>query len=344
MPPPSPVWTSQSLVATQHRAVSCTSLVRGAGITLPQMVEHTACLPFDDWADQLRVPQRLRVLVWRPGRPRPAGLADVTFFVPAYLGGAAALEPLTALPRLKVLQILSAGYEDVVPQVPAGVTLCNARGVHDASTAELAVALCLASLRGLPDAVRAQADRRWAHQTRPALADRRVVVVGAGAVGRAVARRLAPFECGVVLVGRSARAGVTAVGQLPALLPRADVVVLAVPLTPQTAGMVDAAFLAGLPDGALVVNVSRGQVVRTGDLLAELQTGRVSAALDVTDPEPLPAEHPLWQAPNVLLTPHVGGDTTAFRPRADRLVEDQLHRLVDGRPLRNVVSIPEVAS
>jgi phosphoglycerate dehydrogenase-like enzyme len=217
------------------------------------------------------------------------------------------------------------------------VTLCNARGVHDASTAELAVGLVIASLRGFAGFVRSQDQHRWEHTYRPALADRRVVVVGAGSVGHAIAARLAPFEADVVLVGRRARDGVASVDSLPALLGEADVVVLAVPLTAQTRGLVGADFLALLRDGALLVNVARGPVVDTDALVRELQSGRLLAGLDVTDPEPLPPGHPLWSAPGVLISPHVGGDTSAFLPRAWRLLRAQLARYAAHEPLAHVV-------
>jgi phosphoglycerate dehydrogenase-like enzyme len=229
----------------------------------------------------------------------------------------------------------------VLPHLPPGVTLCNAGGVHDASTAELAVGLILARLRRLDDAARAQAEARWTHGRYDALADRTVLVVGYGGVGTAIAARLDPFEVETIRVARRARPGadpaVHGMAELDALLPRADVVVLACPLTPETRGLVDAPFLARMRDGALLVNVARGPVVDTDALLAELVSGRLRAALDVTDPEPLPPDHPLWRAPGVLISPHVGGNTSAFLPRARRLVGAQVRRWAAGEPLRHVV-------
>jgi phosphoglycerate dehydrogenase-like enzyme len=214
--------------------------------------------------------------------------------------------------------------------------------VHEASTAELALALILASLRGIPGFVRAQDRGVWQGGFRPALADKNVLIVGYGSIGSAIEDRLAPFE--VARVARVARSGrTTARGpvhpltDLPALLPDADVVVLSTPLTEATRGLVNAGFLARMKDGALLVNVARGAVVDTKALLAELESGRITAALDVTDPEPLPADHPLWHAPGVLVTPHVGGPTSAFRPRAERLLVGQLHRFVNHEPPANVV-------
>jgi phosphoglycerate dehydrogenase-like enzyme len=172
------------------------------------------------------------------------------------------------------------------------------------------------------------------------LADRTVLILGYGSIGEALERRLNVFECDVIRVARRARAGVHPISELPELLPRADVVVLLTPATEETRGMVDAKFLARLKDGALLVNVARGVVVDTDALLAELSTGRIRAALDVTDPEPLPAGHPLWTAPNVLINPHRGGASTAFAPRVARLVRAQLERYVRGEPLINVVAGP----
>ncbi len=263
------------------------------------------------------------------------------FVVLPYIGASGVLGRLAELPSLRVVQTLTAGYENVLPHLPDGVALATAAGVHDASTAELAVGLTIAALRGFPDFVRAAERGVWVSGTRPALADRRVLIVGAGGVGSAIADRLAPFEVSLTRVGTRARdddrGHVHASGELADLLPRHEVVVLAAPLTDATRGMVDARFLAAMPDGALLVNVSRGPVVVTDALLAELTSGRLLAALDVTDPEPLPPDHPLWRAPNVLISPHVGGDTTAFPPRARALLRDQLERYAGGRPLRNVV-------
>ncbi len=300
--------------------------------------DRLVCVPFDDWADHVDPPEGLELVVWRPGRPWPDRVAEVTFYVPEYMGPTEALTALRELPGLQVVQTLTAGYDDVLAHCPAGVVVCNAAGVHDASTAELVVGLILASLRGFAGFAEGQRLGEWRHVTRPALADRRVVIVGAGSVGRAVAGRLAAFEVELTLVGRRARAGVVGVDRLPELLSVADVVVLTVPLTDETHRMFDAAALARLPDGALLVNASRGPVVDTDALLVELNRGRLAAALDVTDPEPLPLGHPLWSAPGVVITPHVGGDTSAFLPRAWALLRDQLTRYAAGTPLRNVVS------
>jgi phosphoglycerate dehydrogenase-like enzyme len=244
---------------------------------------------------------------------------------------------MARMPRLRVVQTLTAGYEHLLPYLPDGVTLCNAGRLHDTSTAELAVALMLAARRGIPDFVRGQDAGQWRHRRWESLADATVLIVGYGGIGAAVARRLAGFEVEVLRVARRPRPGVAGLAELPELLSRSDVVVICVPLGEATRGMVDAGFLARMRDGALLVNVARGAVVDTGALVPEVLAGRLRAALDVTDPEPLPAGHPLWTAPGVLLSPHVGGDSTAFLPRAHRLIVDQLRRLAAGEPLHHAV-------
>jgi len=296
-------------------------------------------------------------LVWLPFEPErlgepPAGLRyeridpddlpesrdEVAFYVLAYRFRPADGEALATLPRLQVVQTLTAGVEHIRGYVPDGVTLCNGRGIHDTSTAELAVGLIVSSLRGIPEFVRAQERAEWSPERRESLADKQVLIVGYGQIGEAIEARVRPFETEVVRVARRSRDGVHAIEELPDLLPHADVVVLIVPGTDQTTGLFDAAMLARMKDGALLVNVSRGSVVETDALLAELQSRRIHAALDVVDPEPLPAEHPLWQAPNLLLVPHVGGNSTAMQPRAFRLVREQLARFAAGEQLANVMT------
>ncbi|MFE9775976.1 2-hydroxyacid dehydrogenase [Streptomyces sp. NPDC005931] len=285
---------------------------------------------------------------WDGGEDFPADPADCAFYVVPYMKPSGiGTRPMPRMSAVRVVQTLSAGTDHVEPglrHLPPGVRLCNARGVHEASTAELTLALILASLRGIPDFVRAQDEGQWLGGFRPALADRTVLIVGYGSIGSAIEDRLVPFELArVARVARSerttARGPVHPLTELPSLLPEADVVVLSTPLTETTRHLVDAAFLTRMKDGALLVNVARGGVVDTKALLTELETGRITAALDVTDPEPLPAEHPLWRAPGVLISPHVGGPTSAFLPRAKRLLVDQLHRFVNQEELRNVILV-----
>jgi phosphoglycerate dehydrogenase-like enzyme len=296
------------------------------------------CLPD---AEAIRLVGALRegveVVAW-DGRGAPP--ADVEFWVPTFLLADAALRDaaLAAMPKLQVIQLVTAGAEMWTGHVPDGVLLCDGRGVHGGSTAEWVLTAILSVLREFPRFVRDQDARRWDPATTDELAGKRVVVIGAGDLGEHVELRLRAFQASPIMVARRARDGVHSVDELPDLLPSADIVVLVVPLTPQTRGMVDERFLAALPDGALVVNAARGPVVVTDALVAELSAGRLHAALDVTDPEPPPADHPLWTAPNLLLTPHVGGSVRGFPQRAYRLVRDQILRYVAGEPLINVVT------
>lgn len=292
----------------------------------------------------LDAPPGVRLVEWGMATDLPPDVAREVdgVVVPHYLADPAAFARLHVLPRLSFVQLPSAGYEHVLPHLPAGVVLGNGRGVHDDETAELAIALVLASLRGLDECLRQQANAVWVTRTRPSLADRRVMVLGHGSVGSAIADRLEPFHVDLVRVARTARdeptGHVHGTDELAALLPAVDVVIVIVPLTPDTEGLVDAEFLARMPDGALLVNVARGKVVDTSALLAELESGRLRAALDVTDPEPLPADHPLWRAPGVIITPHEGGNTTATSSRMVALVQSQLVRLAAGQLLANVVA------
>ncbi|MEV6927138.1 2-hydroxyacid dehydrogenase [Dactylosporangium sp. NPDC051485] len=268
----------------------------------------------------------------------PSEPGDVAFWVPPFLARSEVTMLAARMPRLRVVQLLSAGADAWAGRLPADVSLCDARGVHDSSTAEWVVGAVLAHVRDLPLFARAQERGEWAYRRTDELAGKRVLIVGAGSIGRAVEARLAPFEVTVTKVARRARPGVHGVEELPELLPHADVVVLLVPLTEQTRGLVSRDFLARLGDGTLLVNAARGPVVDTDAVTAEARTGRIGFATDVTDPEPLPPDHPLWRMPNVLITPHVAGSVPGLLGRAYALAAAQLRRFVAGEPLENVVT------
>jgi phosphoglycerate dehydrogenase-like enzyme len=275
--------------------------------------------------------------VWKGGEFPPSA-DEVEFAVtPPGFNNPEITRKLVTLPRLTTIQILSAGADYILPLIPAHITLCNARGAHTPATAEWTAGAIIASIRNFPRFLAGQQAGHWDPAVSDTVAGKRVLIVGYGSIGEAVERRLAGWEVTIDRVARRARDGVHAIGELPGLLPSADVVVILVPATEETRGLVDAQFLKTMKDGALLVNAARGKIVDTDALLAELTAGRLRAALDVTDPEPLPDGHPLWSAPGLLLTPHVGGNVRGFRARAYQVVKEQLGRLAAGQPLLNVV-------
>ncbi|MGH8862999.1 MAG: 2-hydroxyacid dehydrogenase [Jatrophihabitantaceae bacterium] len=299
----------------------------------------TVCVPSPSARDQIEpVPDGVRMLVWDGTGDPPDGIADTEFLLGGYMDGPLAETVLGRLRNLRVIQLLSAGVETWLPLVPDGVTLCNGRGVHGRATAELAVTGILAIVRKLPFFLAEQADGRWTERRTEDVDGKRVLVLGAGEIGTHIAAALEVFGATTTFVARTARDGIRAVGDLPALLPDADILAIALPMTEQTRGLVDAGALALLPDRAIVANVARGAILDTGALAAEVvAAGRLRAFLDVTDPEPLPDGHPLWHAPDVVITPHVGGGTDGWQRRGYRLVREQLERYAAGEALVNVV-------
>jgi phosphoglycerate dehydrogenase-like enzyme len=265
-------------------------------------------------------------------------LTQVDMYVPSYMGGANALSYAAKMPNLKILQMLNAGYDDAMAYLRPGLTLCNARGVHDASTAELAVGLAIASRRGFAEFIREQATGTWNHRRFPALSDSKVGIIGFGSIGKEVARKLSGFDVSITAFTQSGRDGTVKIDDLDKHLPQLDIVILILPLSDSSRHMFNAARLASMKDGALIVNVARGPIIETEALIKELNSRRIYAALDVTDPEPLPQGHPLWSAPNLIVVPHVGGNSEAFEPRGRALIESQLKLLAAGSPLEHVVA------
>jgi len=265
-------------------------------------------------------------------------LSQIDFYVPLYMGGAKALSYAAQMPNLKTLQMLNAGYDDALAYLRPGLTLCNARGVHDASTAELAVGLAIASRRGFPEFMREQIAGRWSHHRTSALSDSKIGIIGYGSIGKKIAKNLSGFEVSITAFTQSGRDGSLTIDQLDAHLPALDIIILILPLSDSSRHLFNAKRIAAMKDGALLINVARGPVVETDALVKELNSGRIFAALDVTDPEPLPAGHALWSAKNLLLVPHVGGNSDAFEPRGRALVESQLKLLAAGSPLEHVVA------
>jgi phosphoglycerate dehydrogenase-like enzyme len=270
------------------------------------------------------------------GGDYPSDPGDVVFWVPPFTSRTPA-EMLEDMPRLKAVQLLSAGAETWAPFMPEGVALCDNRGAHTEATAEWVMAAALASVRRFDVFVRRQEARDWAPMRTGTLWGKTALIVGAGSIGESVARRFAASGMEVLKIARTARPGVGTLADLPELLPKADVVVIIVPLTAATEGLVDAGFLARMHDGALLVNAARGKVVDTAAITAEVASGRLRCALDVTEPEPLPADHELWALEGALITPHVGGAIDGFMERCYPQVGDQIRRLTAGKPLENVV-------
>ena len=279
----------------------------------------------------------VRAIRYRPEAPLPAEAEGAEVLVAPFNANDEFVEALGRMRALRLVQLLTAGAETWIGRLPDGVALSDGRGAHGGATAEWIVAALLAVYRHLPRFTAAQADERWDYHMTEELAAKRVLVVGAGDVAEQTVARLAPFEVTTTLVGRRARDGVHPVDEVAALLPHHDACVVVVPLTDATRGLVDAAFLAAMPDGSVLVNAARGPVVDTDALVAELTAGRLRAALDVTDPEPLPAGHPLWSAPGLLLTPHVAGSVPLAVDRAFRIAAEQIRQFAGGNTPSNLV-------
>ena len=304
---------------------------------------QTITVPSEDLLESLRpLPEGIRVGVWDlAGEPQGLDYGEIDAVVLPYAAGRNWRQALDRVPGLKMIQAQTTGYDGLPELVAPGVAIASAAGVHAAGTAELALTLMLASLRGIDDAVRNAQSGTWSSRRYPGLADRRVLMVGVGGIGAAIARRLEPFEVELTRVGTRARTDehgtVHGTDELVELARTAEVLVVITPLTGETRHLIGREVLAALPDGSLVVNVARGPVVDTDALTAEVLSGRLHAALDVVEPEPLPADHPLWKAPNAIITPHVGGNTEAFVPRIQKLLKEQVGRLARGEEPENLV-------
>lgn len=293
---------------------------------------------------------------------------EVEFWIPPMFGGRGA-QMFPHLQGVKVVQCLRAGVDWILPWLPKGIVLCDGQGLHRIPVAEWVLGAILATLKRFPEFRDYQREHLWRGQARTKdgskpvggapsagteatpgdvqrysyrilgdeLHKKRVMILGYGDIGKEVERLLQPFDVDMIRVARTAKPGVAAIGDLAGLLPEADVVVLLVPLTEQTDGLMNAAMLARMKHGALLINAARGSIVDTNALLAELRAGRIQAVLDVTDPEPLPMEHPLWSAPNCFITPHVAGSVVGFAERGIRFAAEQVKRYMAGDPLLNRV-------
>ncbi len=296
-------------------------------------------VPSQRLADALHpLPDGVQLVQWEMNGPPPLDRIDLV--VPPYMNAGKVYPHLKGV-TTQLVQSQSIGYDGIEDVLPAGTRFANAATVHETSTAELALALTLAAQRHIPDFVRAQAEGQWKPVFATSLADQRVLLLGIGGVGKAIAARLAPFEVTVQAIASRARLedGITvhALEDLLTVLPDTDIVIAALPGSDGTRHLIGDEELAALPDGALVVNVGRGPLIDTDALVDHVSRGRIRAALDVTDPEPLPEGHPLYSLPGVLISPHVGGATTAMNPRLVRLIREQIDHLLAGEEPVNVV-------
>ncbi len=310
-----------------------------------------------DWSEdeQLQAFPKEIELIRIPAEPETE--MAIEFWIPPVYPKAAA----KVVPHLKgvaVAQSLLAGVDWLLRMLPENVTVCDAQGVHNVATAEWVVGAIFAALKNFPLYTQLQWAESWYRRSEadeayrklqrvdkisnpPVLVEelfgKTVMIVGYGSIGSSIEERLAPFGVKIVRVARSARPGIEPVEKLPSLLPAADVVVLIVPLTAETEKMIGEAELSAMKPGALLVNAARGPVVDTDALLAALQSGTIRAVVDVTDPEPLPEGHPLWRAPNLLITPHVAASSPLFMARAFAFAAEQVARYLRGEPLKNIV-------
>ena len=264
-------------------------------------------------------------------------LGKIDFYVSQYMGGKTALSYAHRMSNLKYFQLPNAGYEDAIEFTPQGAILCNARGVHDAATSELAIGLAIAVRRGFHDFVRAADRGQWEHKRYPSFNGSRVAIVGFGSIGQTLAKSLSGFDVEVTGFSRSASQGSQSMTALDELLPTFDFVFLTLPLNSESKNMFNAERLSRMKDGAVIINVARGPIINTDALVEELNSGRLFAGLDVTDPEPLPVGHKLWSAKNLLISPHVGGDSDIFESRGKAFVEKQLQAIALGKEPENIV-------
>ncbi len=297
----------------------------------------TVLVPEDEGRAALIGLGDVRPVVYDPARAMPAAAAEAEVLVVPQQNVEGMLAAMREMPKLRLVQTLSAGTDQWQGRLPDGVSLSNCRGAHGGATAEWAAAVLLAIYRDLPQFAAAQAAHEWRRATTDTLDGKRVLIIGAGDLGRNLQSRLEPFGAAVTMVARTAHDGAHGLVELPELLGTHDAVVLMVPYSDDTRHLADAAFLARMADGAVLVNAARGPIVDTAALLAELNRRRLRAALDVTDPEPLPPDHPLWDAPGILVTPHVGGDTEGFEARAWKVAGEQIAAFVAGREPANLV-------
>ena len=288
------------------------------------------------WPD-LKVPSGYKVIATDPSQLSSSERESVEIYIPKYMGGAKVWSEIANFPNLKVVQLLMAGYEEALPHMRKGLRLCNAKGVHDQSTAELGVALMASHFLGIKSYIKNMESGKWNGAQRDSLYGKKVAIVGAGSVGTRLKEMLDAFKVESIFYARTARAGVNAFSEFSERISEFDAVVLILPLTSESRHLITKKELSSMKRGALLVNLARGAVVKTDDLVSVLKEGLIAAALDVTDPEPLPSDHELWKLPNVIISPHVGGNSSAFEPQARKFLEEQIARYANSGALINEI-------
>ncbi|MBB5958427.1 phosphoglycerate dehydrogenase-like enzyme [Saccharothrix tamanrassetensis] len=290
--------------------------------------------------EELRIIPGVEIITYDPNEARPSDLQRAAeVLIPPYRSSHRPIQLLAQLPKLRMVQLLTAGVDEWLEHVPVHVALASARGAHAGPVSEWVLSAILAQLRQWPTLVRFQDSETWAHRRFDAetLAGKRALIIGAGSIGMSVARRLAAFDATSTLVASSARAGIHGSAELPNLIGGHSVVVITAPLNRDTYRLVDGNFLAAMDDGALLINAARGQIVDTDALVAELTSGRLRAALDVTDPEPLPPGHPLWARPGVIISPHSARTVPGTNRLCYEVAAKQIRSFADGHVPDNAV-------
>lgn len=288
------------------------------------------------WPD-LKVPSGYKVIATDPTQLSSSERESVEIYIPKYMGGAKVWSEIANFPNLKVVQLLMAGYEEALPHMRKGLRLCNAKGVHDQSTAELGVALMASHFLGIKSYIKNMESGKWDGAQRDSLYGKKIAIIGAGSVGTRLKEMLDAFKVESIFYARTARAGVNAFSEFSERISEFDAVVLILPLTSESRHLITKKELSSMKHGALLVNLARGAVVKTDDLVSVLKEGLIAAALDVTDPEPLPSDHELWKLPNVIISPHVGGNSSAFEPQARKFLEEQIARYANSGALINEI-------
>ncbi|MFT4147652.1 MAG: NAD(P)-dependent oxidoreductase [Micrococcaceae bacterium] len=297
----------------------------------------TVTISRDELYENVYASDDVKIVQWDCLSKPPVPYEDIDMVVVPFAVKPKHVENINKCPNLKLVQTASVGYDALKGTLNKGVRVANMQGFNADATSELAVTLLLAYLRDVPEFVRNQERSKWVYKQSDTLAEKKVLLLGAGDIGSEVARKLEAFDAHVTKMARTARGDILAIEDLAQQVPLHDILFIMLPLTDETRSLIDASILAKIPDGGIIVNAGRGPIVKTDDLIAELETGRISAVFDVVDPEPLPQDSPLWKMKNVLFTPHVAGDTKLTQKRAVAILDRQIDALSKGNKIINIV-------